>query len=308
MAKKPEDAIVQLRRMAEKHLKQQGTDSIQRIVRQLRQNEEPYLQAIASKHFPIRTTITLASLAAEKSKTIEKEKELLDRIEGLSRELSDTRQKKAEDDNFKGSNMTSRYHTLRWKWILGLLTVILCLWGMTWHVSGEDPGKGKAITKPSKVLPIAGEVFRVEGHTAFLILSTQRASGHPTPWVWYAPTLEGLPGPEEQWMCQKFLDAGIAIAGIDVGESYGSPVGRSLYSALYEDLVRRRGFSEKACLLARSRGGLMLYNWAAEHPASVACIAGIYPVCNLSSYPGLKKACGAYSMTEEQLAAKACRA
>jgi pimeloyl-ACP methyl ester carboxylesterase len=46
----------------------------------------------------------------------------------------------------------------------------------------------------------------------------------------------------------------------------------------------------------------MLYNWAAEHPSSVACIAGIYPVCNLISYPGLKRACGAYAMTEEQLA------
>jgi pimeloyl-ACP methyl ester carboxylesterase len=45
----------------------------------------------------------------------------------------------------------------------------------------------------------------------------------------------------------------------------------------------------------------MLYNWAVEHPASVACIAGIYPVCNLSSYPGINNACGAYGMTEDQL-------
>jgi len=48
----------------------------------------------------------------------------------------------------------------------------------------------------------------------------------------------------------------------------------------------------------------MLYNWAAENPESVACMAGIYPVCNLSSYPGLTRACEAYGMTEEQLAAK----
>ena len=52
------------------------------------------------------------------------------------------------------------------------------------------------------------------------------------PWVWYAPTLPGLPGPEEKWMFQKFLDAGIAIAGIDVGESFGSPSGRAIYSSL----------------------------------------------------------------------------
>ena len=48
----------------------------------------------------------------------------------------------------------------------------------------------------------------------------------------------------------------------------------------------------------------MLYNWAAEHPAFVAsCMAGIYPACNLSSYPSLHKASEAYGMTKEQLEA-----
>jgi hypothetical protein len=55
------------------------------------------------------------------------------------------------------------------------------------------------------------------------------------------------------------------------------------------------------CLLARSRGGLMLYSWAAEHPEAVAAIAGIYPVCDLRSYPGLQKACGAFGMDQQQL-------
>ena len=87
-------------------------------------------------------------------------------------------------------------------------------------------------------------------------------------------------------MFQKFLDAGMAVAGIDVGESYGNPAGRALFSALYEELVQKRGLSKTPCLLARSRGGLMLYNWAVEHPSSVACVAGIYPVCNLQQLPG----------------------
>ena len=64
------------------------------------------------------------------------------------------------------------------------------------------------------------------------------------------------------------------------------------------------GLSKKPCLLARSRGGLMLYNWAAEHPTAVTCVAGIYPVCNLSSYPGIDKACGAYGITAAQLTDK----
>ncbi|MFP6582119.1 MAG: prolyl oligopeptidase family serine peptidase [Candidatus Hydrogenedentota bacterium] len=102
-------------------------------------------------------------------------------------------------------------------------------------------------------------------------------------------------------MLQQFTSAGFAIAGIDVGESYGSPDGVKLYSALYDELVVNRGFAPKVTLLARSRGGLMLLNWAARYPEKVACIAGIYPVCNLESYPGLERACGAYGLTAEQL-------
>ncbi|MDP6635429.1 MAG: dienelactone hydrolase family protein [Phycisphaerae bacterium] len=156
-----------------------------------------------------------------------------------------------------------------------------------------------------KHAPIKKELFKVEGRPAFLILPTDAKANveSPVPWVWYAPTLRGLPGRHEKWMFDQFLDKGIAIAGVDVGESYGSPKGRAVYSALYKQLVEKRGLAKKACLLARSRGGLMLYNWAAENPNRVACIAGIYPVCNLTSYPGLNRACGAYGMTKEQLAA-----
>ena len=154
---------------------------------------------------------------------------------------------------------------------------------------------------PMKQLPIKGEVFTVEGHTAFLILPDKTALDEAIPWVWYAPTLKGLPGKEETWMFEQFLDKGIAIAGVDVGESYGSPKGRAVYSALYRELVDQRGLWKKACLLARSRGGLMLYAWGADNPGAVACVAGIYPVCNLSSYPGLARACSAYGMTAGQL-------
>lgn len=171
-------------------------------------------------------------------------------------------------------------------------------------IYSEVSEKGNIVETAIKDLPIKGEVFTIENHVAFIIPPEQKASGEKTSWVWYAPTLAGLPGPEEIWMFERFLKAGIAIVGIDVGESFGSPEGRKLFSALHKELVQNRGFSEKACLLARSRGGLMLYNWAEENPDFLACIAGIYPVCNIISYPGIKNACGAYGMTEEQLTEK----
>ena len=102
---------------------------------------------------------------------------------------------------------------------------------------------------PQKSLPLAGEVFRVEGRTAFVILPEAKPAGRPIPWVWYAPTLPRLPGDAEKWMFQRFTKAGIAIAGIDVGESYGSPAGRALYTAFYETLTTRRGFAAKPVML-----------------------------------------------------------
>ncbi len=153
---------------------------------------------------------------------------------------------------------------------------------------------------------LSRQQFTVDGRPAFIIAPEKAKSRPgPTPWVLYAPTLgKGLPGGAEHWMFRQFLDAGIAIAGVDVGESYGSPKGRATYTALHKRLTEQHGFSPKACLLARSRGGLMLYGWAVENPEKVQCIAGIYPVCNIASYPGLARACGAYGMTEAQLAAE----
>ena len=155
--------------------------------------------------------------------------------------------------------------------------------------------------KPKKQLPFPGEVFAIDGHTAFLILPDTKPAKEAMPWVWYAPTLRGLPGGAEKWMFERFLKAGIAIAGVDVGESFGNPKGRATYSALHKHLVKKRGLAKRSCLLARSRGGLMLYSWAAENPDKVQCITGIYPVCNINSYPGLERACGAYGMTAEKL-------
>lgn len=156
---------------------------------------------------------------------------------------------------------------------------------------------------PEKKLPMPGEVFRVEGRIAFVIPGETLRSDRATPWVWYAPTLPNLPGAEERWMFERFTKAGLAIAGIDVGESYGSPDGRKLYSALHRELTEKRNFSQKPVLFGRSRGGLMTLGWAAENADKVGGFAGVYPVCNIESYPGVAKASGPYQLTPQELAA-----
>jgi len=178
-----------------------------------------------------------------------------------------------------------------------------------------EPGADRANTVKARVtaaLPtldavakaMMGEVtyLEVAGCPAFVILPQGEKPSTPVPWVWYAPTIGGQPRPAHAWMFQKFLARGIAIAGIDVGESMGNPTGRATYTAFHKRLTEKYGFAKRATLMPQSRGGLMLYNWAAEHPDNVACIAGIYTVCDMSSWPGLKRACAAYEMSEQQLA------
>jgi len=48
----------------------------------------------------------------------------------------------------------------------------------------------------------------------------------------------------------------------------------------------------------------MTLAWAAANPQNVGGFAGIYPVCNLVSFPGLTKACSAYHLTASELAAQ----
>lgn len=158
--------------------------------------------------------------------------------------------------------------------------------------------------EPVKKLILPGESFLVAERPAFILWPAEEQRTKPQPWVLYAPTLPGLPDAHEKWMHEKFLAAGVAVAGIDVGEGYGSPKAREQFDALYRELVERRGFATKPCLLGRSRGGLWVASWAGANPEKVAGIAGIYPVFDLRSYPGLKNAAPAYGFDAAGLEAK----
>ncbi len=183
---------------------------------------------------------------------------------------------------------------LKYRFLTGLMLVLATFAADASHVCAQ--------TQPAKPLPLPTETFQVADHRAFIFWPEPAKRHTPQPWIFYAPTLPGIPDQIEVWMDQKFLDAGVAVAGIDAGESYGSPAGRELFSALYNELTTKKHFAPKAVLLCRSRGGLQAASWAADHPDHVAALAGIYPVFDLRSYPGLDKAAPAYGLTPQALA------
>lgn len=145
------------------------------------------------------------------------------------------------------------------------------------------------------------DFFQWQGHSAFILRPAGPDRVRPLPWVFYAPTLAGYPDTHEEWMHRQFLAAGLAIAGIDVGEAYGSPESRKVFDSFYEEVTANRGLTKKPCLLGRSRGGLWVSSWACDHPERFSGLAGIYPVYDFRTYPGLEKTAKAYQLSTDEL-------
>lgn len=157
--------------------------------------------------------------------------------------------------------------------------------------------------KRAQVL-LNGETFRLRDRHAFVMKPDEPAAASGgKPWIFYGPTLPRTPDKAESWMHEQFLAAGIAVAGIDVGEGYGSPKALPFFDALYEKMVAD-GYSKKPALLGRSRGGLWVSSWAIANPDRVAGIGGIYPVYDYTTYPKVERAAPVYGLTPEELSSR----
>jgi predicted esterase len=170
-----------------------------------------------------------------------------------------------------------------------------------------------AISLASQALPAvaqveprkAAETFEIDGHKAIVFASPKPAAGKP--WVWYAPALNGgVSLVQRKLYYDGLMQAGIGIAGYDLGEVRGSPASSAKFSLFYDEMVKR-GWSPKPILLGQSRGGLMMLAWGTRNPDKVRAFVGIYPVCNLASWP-LKNSKAAtvadYAMSEADLLEK----
>lgn len=168
-------------------------------------------------------------------------------------------------------------------------------------VPQEQAAQERRTADEIKKLVLPGEAFEFAGRPAFILWPKPELRSEPQPWIFYAPTLPPYPDEAEKWMHQQFLDAGVAVAGLDVGEAYGSPAARKQFEAFYVELTTARGLAKRPCLLGRSRGGLWVSSWAADHPERFAGLAGIYPVFDWRTYPGIEQAAPAYGLSPHAL-------
>lgn len=174
-----------------------------------------------------------------------------------------------------------------------LATLLLVIVVLIAEVTAQDPN----FKKP--------ETFEVEGHKAVLHAAPKPAASRP--WLWYAPTLKGgvsIVG--RKMYFDAFIKAGISVAGFDLGEVRGSPPSTAKFTLFYDAMVQH-GYSPKPILLGQSRGGMMTLAWAFRNPDKVKAWVGIYPVCNLASWPlknSKPQTLADFAMTEPELVAK----
>ncbi len=122
--------------------------------------------------------------------------------------------------------------------------------------------------------------FTFNGWACKIVRPKITANGKP--WMWRARFW----GHEPQTDI-ALLERGFHLVYCDVADFNGSNEGVERWNKFYS-FMRKGGLSSKVVLEGMSRGGLIIYRWAAVNPEKVACIYADAPVLDLKSWPGGK--------------------
>ena len=124
--------------------------------------------------------------------------------------------------------------------------------------------------------------FNYQGIACKIVMPEVPAEGRP--WIWRARFW----GHEPQ-LDLALLAQGYHVMYCDVANLYGNGEAVRRWNSFFS-YIQKLGFAPKAVLEGMSRGGLIIYNWAAENPDKVSCIYADAPVLNGTSWPGGKGA------------------
>lgn len=188
-----------------------------------------------------------------------------------------------------------------------LITAVLILSTIpTLHAGQLEPAKqafaDKGAEWPGKKSSFHGfdlYDFKIDEMSCRVVTPKKIAPGKP--WIWRARFFGHQPQTDT-----ALLEKGFHVAYVNVANLFGSPSAVARWDAFYKYLTEKHGFSKKPALEGMSRGGLIIFNWAAKNPDKVSCIYADAPVCDFKSWPGPKggrtwKTCiQAYGLTEAQ--------
>ncbi len=107
---------------------------------------------------------------------------------------------------------------------------------------------------------------------------------HPAPgrrWVWRAEFFGAFPA-----FNVEMLERGWWVGFMSVGNTFGCPDAMLRFNAFYEEMTGKYRFHKRPVLEGLSRGGLYVYNWAADNTDKVGMVYADNPVCDFKSWPG----------------------
>lgn len=102
-------------------------------------------------------------------------------------------------------------------------------------------------------------------------------------WVWKAEFFNAFPAFD-----LEMLARGWWLAFINVGNTFGCPAAMKRFSVFHREMTEKYKFHKRPVLEGLSRGGLYIYNWAADNTDKVGLVYGDNPVCDFKSWPGGK--------------------
>lgn len=121
----------------------------------------------------------------------------------------------------------------------------------------------------------------IDGRALIVVSPDRAASGKP--WIWRARFFGHEPQAD-----LELLRQGFHLVYCDVADLYGNDTALAAWDATYAKATTELGLAPKVALEGMSRGGLVMYRWAARNPDKVACVYADAPVCDIRSWPGGK--------------------
>ncbi len=121
--------------------------------------------------------------------------------------------------------------------------------------------------------------FTFQGHAAKVVFP--KNSNAQRTWIWRARFWGHEPQTDK-----ALLEKGFHVAYVDVGGLFGNQEAVQIWNDFYAYMTDTYQLNPKVALEGMSRGGLIIYNWAAQNTDKVACIYADAPVCDIKSWPG----------------------
>ena len=163
-----------------------------------------------------------------------------------------------------------------------LLSFILSIFiaGAISHAQGEQSTTNKPVWDGKKTSFHGFDQynFPLEDIACRVVIPKKIADGKP--WVWRARFF----GHEPQFDI-AMLNRGYHLVYCDVAGLFGNTEAVSRWNKFYNYLRFEHLFSDRVILEGMSRGGLIIYNWAAKNPGKVAAIYADAPVMDFKSWP-----------------------